>query len=463
MRAVVLTVVAALLLSMPYLSSAQARTAAGSAIHTYRLRATVLGTPHGITISGDGFGSAIAPVPGRRDEYYGLSDRGPNVDGPVSNAKVFPVVDYHPAIGRFRLRNGRAEMLESITLRDASGAPLSGLVPPLGAGNTGETAFDGFARPIAARTDGVDPEGLVALADGTFWVSEEYAPSLIHFAANGRLIERVTPFGPNALGHVLPAEFAYRIPNRGFESLAVTLDGCTLVVLTQSALANGISVSDAKSSAVLRLLTYAPATGETHQYIYLLEDPGVLSTMTSDMTAVTDRKFLVVEQDIKFPGAGSRLKGIFEIDLDGATDLLSSRRPEAMKGGAVQEATLEKLTRGQTTEEARATLAGLGIQPVAKRLWLDLDAVLLAVDSSGRVFAHDKVEGIAIADGGRRVVLANDSDFGISSTNPPSARIASKIVPSTGSPDYGEFIVIDVDRLKLAGLGPSAASHAGNQ
>lgn len=33
---------------------------------------------------------------------------------------------------------------------------------------------------------GLDSEGLVALKDGTFWVSDEYGPHIIHFDTTGK-------------------------------------------------------------------------------------------------------------------------------------------------------------------------------------------------------------------------------------------------------------------------------------
>src|SRR5437870_4342536 len=73
------------------------------ALVTYRMSAKPLATVDGVVVGGDGFGSGVAPVPGKRDEFYGLSDRGPNGEGPTPDSKIFPVLDYHPAIGRFRL------------------------------------------------------------------------------------------------------------------------------------------------------------------------------------------------------------------------------------------------------------------------------------------------------------------------------------------------------------------------
>ena len=46
-------------------------------------------------------------------------------------------------------------------------------------------------------------------------------------------------------------------------------------------------------------------------------------------------------------------------------------------------------------------------------LYLDLDALLLSLDPQGRFFSHDKIEGVAALDGGREIVISNDSDFGI--------------------------------------------------
>jgi hypothetical protein len=66
---------------------------------------TIIG---GVPIQSSGAGSAIALVPGSADELYGLTDRGPNVDGRKEvdgrkvDEKVLPVPDYQPRIEKFR-------------------------------------------------------------------------------------------------------------------------------------------------------------------------------------------------------------------------------------------------------------------------------------------------------------------------------------------------------------------------
>ena len=66
-------------------------------------------------------------MPGTTNEFYGLTDRGPNVDGP-NGTKVEPLPDFDPAIGKFRFTNGEAVLLKSIPLKAADGTPYSGRV-----------------------------------------------------------------------------------------------------------------------------------------------------------------------------------------------------------------------------------------------------------------------------------------------------------------------------------------------
>ena len=67
------------------------------------------------------------------------------------------------------------------------------------------------------------------------------------------------------------------------------------------------------------------------------------------------------------------------------------------------------------------------------------------------MFAHDKIEGMALVRGGRSLVLTNDCDFGVAATSPPSAKVAAKIIPTTGAPDFGELLIVDLDRVKSVG------------
>ncbi|MDT5367743.1 MAG: hypothetical protein QOC62_2174 [Mycobacterium sp.] len=159
------------------------------AVKLYAVDTPPLTTIGGVTIQSSGAGSAIALVPGSADELYGLTDRGPNVEGRTKNEKVLPVPDFQPRIEKFRLRDGTASVERTILLTGPDGAPISGLVDP--AAPTGETMVGMDGAPLPTSDLGLDTEGLVALTDGTFWVSDEYGPFIVHFDANGAELERL--------------------------------------------------------------------------------------------------------------------------------------------------------------------------------------------------------------------------------------------------------------------------------
>jgi hypothetical protein len=94
---------------------------------------------------------------------------------------------------------------------------MSGLPNPTDHRDAIERAVDGDGRPLQTDADGVDPEGLAVLADGTFWISDEYGPYLLHVDSSGREIERLSPFRRNQRGHALPSVLSRRRPNYGIE------------------------------------------------------------------------------------------------------------------------------------------------------------------------------------------------------------------------------------------------------
>jgi Esterase-like activity of phytase/Bacterial Ig domain len=419
------------------------------AVRLYATSLPPLATIGGVKITGGSYGSSLYPVPGSRDEYYGLTDRGPNVDGP-NGEKVEPIPAFDPAIGRFRLVGHAAVLEKSIPLRAANGSPYSGRVNTQA--STGETIVDLNGNPLAADPSGYDPEGLVALPDGTFWVSDEYGPFITHFDRNGRQIGRLSPFDGS-----LPAELANRVPNKGMEGLTITPDGKTLVGIMQSALQPPDFTGKPANVAPIRIVTYDLRTHATHEYLYLLDDPKTNGGAVSEITALSDTTFLVDERDGKFePGAFKRL---FTIDLTGATDVgpkaaVRGATYDAAKGGLLvgpAARTIEAYVGAGTTAAAQASLAGVGITPVGHRLAVDLGGLVSTLDPTGGFFGHDKIEGVAAIDGGRTIVVSNDSDFGIDgvTNSAPPFQLHAKTLPN-GQQDDGEFLAVDTTRLPAA-------------
>jgi len=237
------------------------------AVRLYQADLKPLATVGGVPINSEAYGSALAPVPGSKDEFYGLTDRGPNVDGP-DGEKVLPLPSFDPQIGKFRMVGTKAVLEKTIPLRAADGTAYNGLVNSQA--GTGETLVDLNGQALPTSPYGYDSEGLVAMPDGTFWVSDEYGPFLTHFDRDGRAIARLSPFDGS-----LPAELANRVANKGMEGLTVTPDGSTLVGVMQSALQQPDLPADAKAKNIvpLRIVTYDLRTHATHEYLYLLHDP----------------------------------------------------------------------------------------------------------------------------------------------------------------------------------------------
>ena len=420
----------------------------GNMAQVYATDVAPLATIDGVAITGSGYGSSLYPVPGVPGEYYGLTDRGPNVDGP-DGVKVEPLSGFSPSIGRFRLTNdGRAVLEETIILRDVQGVPYTGRVNAQA--STGETIVDLNGAVLPADDSGYDSEGLVALPDGTFWVSDEYGPFITHFDAQGRQIDRLSP-----MDGTLPAELANRTVNRGMEGLTITPDGSTLVGIMQSPLSQpDLTVST--DVAAIRIITYGLLSGETHEYLYLLADAQSDASLVSEIAALSNTTFVVFECDQEFPPASS--KRLWAIDLSGATDVgpqatVSNAEYDGGGGGLlVRGSTVEALVGDADTPTAAAILVDAGITPVTKSLFLDVTGLLATLDPTTRFFSHDKLEGVAVLDGGRRVIISNDSDFGIDglTTDTPPYQLQAKVSPTTGEQDDGEFLLVDMTRTVMS-------------
>jgi hypothetical protein len=156
------------------------------------------------------------------------------------------------------------------------------------------------------------------------YISDEYGPYVYEFdRASGRRVRMfklpdslfVRNLSP--LGNAEISENASgRTANKGMEGLAIAPDGRTLVGVIQAAL-----IQDANSGGnLLRIVTIDVASGRTiHQYGYLLTD----GSGVSEIIALNDHEFVVDERDGKGRADGSKakIKELFRIDLNGATDI----------------------------------------------------------------------------------------------------------------------------------------------
>ncbi|SOX55681.1 3-phytase [Mycobacterium ahvazicum] len=406
-----------------------------------------LATIGGVAVQANAHGSAIAPVPGSSNEIYGLTDRGPNVPGRTPNEIVFPIPDFHPQIAKLKLADGVASVEKIITLSGKDGAPLVGLPYPQ-ATAAGESVVDLNGAPLPPSDHGLDGEGLVALSDGTFWVSDEYGPFIVHFDANGKELERLSP-----IDGTLPKELSLRSPNQGLEGLTLTPDGTTLVGIMQSGLQTPGLVGPAASVPMTRIVTVRLSNhSDVHEYLYPLANPQQTKVAVSEITAVSNTTFLVDELDGEPQPNGN--KKIYLADISGATDVgpretVPGAAYQADRGGLlINNVPIETFVGIGGVEAATDKLAAAGISVAGKKLKLDLTDLLRSLSAAGNFFGHAKIEGIITPDGGKTLMIANDSDFGLDgviSTNPPFA-LKPKIQPN-GAQDSGEILTVDMRKL----------------
>lgn len=400
-------------------------------------------------IRNGGFGSDAARHPENPMQFYALTDRGPNADYTGANGagKIFAVRDYTPRIGLFEVEpNGTVAHLDTILLRDDAGAPISGLPNPV-YGATNEVPYDADGEiirvdmnaPYDAGTNpydldpyGLDSEGLVAVSDGTFWVSDEYGPHIVHYDSDGTEIERINPFvadARNTLGVTLPAELGRRRANRGMEGLTITPDESTLVGIMQSSISNPTGAVN--NNDLTRIVTVNLDTLAVSQYLYRQE---IKHNSNSAIVALSATSFLIIERDGAFYAqTPTAMKHIYKITLTGATDLETI----ATGGDFVQDPASGLLYMGQTLEQVAFgaggwdTLETAGIVPVEKELLVDMVAEVS--------YPHDKMEGLWLIDEHRLGVL-NDDDFALwSSAN----ALEQKYLDATKRIDGNTLYVIE--------------------
>ena len=380
-----------------------------------------------LEIRGGGYGSDAAAHPTHGNQFYVLTDRGPNADfdGIAGKGKQFLVPNYTPSIGLFELQaDGKIIKVKEITLKDKNGNPISGLPNPKAFGGTNEVPydvhgqpmtvnpqlpFDAVTNPIKSDINGLDPEGLAALKDGSFWISDEYGPHLVHYDGNGVEIERINAFVSDERNNVvvngqrvlLPAEFTKRRANRGMEALTMTPDQNTLVGIMESSMDN--PDESGRLSSLVRIVTINLVSGKIAQYLYRLDNP---KHVASGIVAINGHEFYLIEHDRKFPlQEESATKLIYKVDIAQATDIETVLSAESIEqdekvGLTVNEQTLEQLI---ATDEANwQVLEERAIKPVKKTLVVDVLASL--------EYPHDKLEGLWLRQDGS-LGLLNDDDF----------------------------------------------------
>ncbi|MGH9281259.1 MAG: esterase-like activity of phytase family protein, partial [Acidimicrobiales bacterium] len=400
--------------------------------------------------------SGLFPVEGAPGEFWTVSDRGPN--GDTFNVgddvrRPFQSPAFTPSIYRIKVTtaSGRIDILQRIPLRlrhgftDPVRAVVGGTPTHVtGFGNTGvnaaanvpvsdeipttETDNDGDIDAADATLPfdpyGVDTEGIVFdKRTGTFWLVEEYRPSILQVSLDGTIVQRITPRGQNLanlgpawgavlLNDILPAEYSRRRDNRGFEGVAISADGLTLYAIMQNPLATSCSGTDPITGTPFvsnnnRSATRVVKVDISHpfipklagDFIYTLDTNATGNALNnqlriSDLFLVGPDRLLVDERDdtagVAAQGQPSTTtKHLYEVDLAGATNVQ----------------TLSPAARSCLDALRPAGVAGRGVTAGVKTSVLDLGSTAASPE-----YPFAKLEGITKLPNGNFATV-NDNDF----------------------------------------------------
>ena len=311
----------------------------------------------------------------KRNEWWGLSDRGPGGGTLNYNTRVqrFTLdVDFNTgAISNFKIA-------ETVVFQSA-GQGLNGLAP----------------SPKNQLGLAFDPEGVVINPrTGTFLVSDEYGPSVREFSRSGELIRTF-----NTPANLVPRNAATGVANyaddtgntagkrtnRGFEGLAISPDGKYAYAMLQSAMLD----EGGGNGSVNRIVKFDTSTGEAvSQYAYQMKRSGQGQGISA-LVAINDHEFYVLERNNRGVGVGAEFatadKEVYRIDLSGATDVSGLN-----------------LSTGNYTKVSKSGQI------------LDLDANTLA-ELGGK--SPEKWEGLAIgpklANGNYLILAGTDNDYSV--------------------------------------------------
>jgi outer membrane protein assembly factor BamB len=405
--------------------------AIGTVSGTYEDFATETAGPLESGVPGNrlgGIGSGLAYAGGTT--FLALPDRGPNAT--PFNPLVDDTTSYIPRFHTFNMSlapsfdpaSGLPFTLTPMlmdTMLLSSPTPLvygtgAGLgfqidgVTPIGSGAPALNDVD-HTFYFSGRSDNFDPtlpstnpndarldsEGIRVSNNGRFvYISDEYGPYVYAF-------NRAT--GKRIRSYVLPENLAVttlsahgdteinvtnnpvgRVANKGMEGLAITPDGTLLVGIMQANLEQ-----DAKG--MLRIVTIAIGSGETHEYAYKLTD----GSGVSEIVAVNNHQFLADERDgaglgdkplLTDTASAAKFKKLYLIDLNGATDVTQ----------------VFALTPSNVVNVAKTPFLDI----VSKLTAAGIDAKLIPAKLEGVAFGQDVIIGNAVK---HTLYVSNDNDF----------------------------------------------------
>ena len=287
------------------------------------LRATGLGVPQFPSQPVQGI-SSVSAAGG--DDWWALSDNG---FGTKANSP-----DYLLRIYRVTIRWGTDARAGSVTPQSfvQLADPDRKLPFPIVRELTKERWLTGAD---------LDPESLVRAADGTFWIGDEFGPFLLHFGADGKLLQ--PPFEIPGMRspdhpHAMPPDAGERSTatvrrSRGFEGLAYFGEELYAVIEAGTG-------SDAEA-ALIYAFDLQTRRFNNQPWRLPLAGPDYAVTefvSLATLDAACAARFVAIERDAGH-GSAAKIKRVHEVHLAGSAlvssvvaDLLDIANPQHLGG-----------------------------------------------------------------------------------------------------------------------------------
>lgn len=237
--------------------------------------------------------------------------------------------------------------------------------------------------------NGINPEGMALAPDQTLWLASEgltrfgVPPLLGTFDLQTGRLQKQLPIPDAYLPDASNAQQRGVADNLGFESLTLNPEGDRLFTATETALLQDYNPDDGEiRSRFLHYWVGEPEPVVISEHLYRIEPapPGTLINGLVELTALdSGGHFLSLERAYTPLGGGGYRAQLFQLATGGATDI---SRIASLKGPLS------------------------GIQPIRKRLLLDLGQLNLPLEN---------LEGMALGpllpDGSQSLVLVSDNNF----------------------------------------------------
>lgn len=260
--------------------------------------------------------SGVQFAPNNPGSYWFLTDNG--FGGQQNSADyLLRIYQVKPEFRTLGFHWNKPNQSGDVTVEDfIQFADPAGLVPfPI--------VNEGSADRLLTGAD-FDVESFVVAGNGDIWVGEEFGPFLLHFNAQGELLQAPIPT-PEVSDGELSAELFVRAPqnpyldgaepnlsgSRGFEGMAFSPDRRFLYPLLEGTVAGDPAGS-------LRIYEFDLEQGKYSGFVGFFETtPG---HAIGDFTPVNKNEFLIIERD-GTQGDPTGFKRIFKVDfseIDGA-------------------------------------------------------------------------------------------------------------------------------------------------